>query len=341
MRLSLLSILLLCSTPALAETTDGARLRALIAELDKADKANAALDALVAAKSEALPLLSTEAKQGRSLATRGWAIVGIARIGGSEADRELKSIFESEQKSNLVRSWALAARIDIAPDLDSMIALTTDNPNYPASLTRPVTMRFPRLVAESKLPKPELAERLIRIYMSNGALQPAVTQMAPSMGYEPFLGLMLTAKDQNTRYYAASFASTVGAASPRDFARSVLARFKFDPKAGDVPWAGGPLYSPSLAWEKREATELYRAFLAWYVFAEHRKKEEIATQIFNNLPTFAGLIGVPFNWGDRTPASLLTSFANANGGAAAIKPICDPQPEACAPYLPLKLEAPK
>src|SRR5262249_30533439 len=131
-------------------------LQRFIGDLDDADRVNAALDALVAAKSDAVPLLAAEAKQGRSLGSRGWAIVGLARIGGPEAQTQLKQVYDEATNPPLVRSWALAARVDSAGSFEQINEVANEVGAHP-EIVRPIAMRA------SQLPTPDARQKRILI----------------------------------------------------------------------------------------------------------------------------------------------------------------------------------
>ena len=138
--------LVFCATGAerLAEAqqrSSGSVVEALIDRLAKPDQAATAVEALVALGTESVPHLAGAAVEGPQLAARGWAIVALAEIGGRAANDALGSIVANHRQPALVRTWAGAARVRLAPEFDEVVQLAKYVRDLPA-LTRPIGKRL-------------------------------------------------------------------------------------------------------------------------------------------------------------------------------------------------------
>ena len=308
----------------------------LIAALSSKEQAPAALDQLVALKQDALPALGAAAEDGRDLTQRGWAIVGLRRVGGAQADQVLARIVEGAQQPALVRTWAAAARIDLAPDLDALLALAPLAQAYPAT-QRPMMKRVGELVNTGQ---PISAERLMLAAAQDYQLQAALAPTVVALPSDALLQPMLHSTNQRVRMMAASFLATQGQrpGGAEGVAAVVVRGLAFEPAAQDVPWAGGPLYIPGIAWKKAPATQLVGQLIRWYLWADRHGNAAAKTQVANNLNSLGlgNVVGYQPSWGDSDSAAWLRIWAQVAGGRAAVRALLAEQGAAADPqYQPL------
>src|SRR5206468_9765531 len=128
-------------------------------------------------------------------------------------------------------------------------------------------------------------------------LQQPFTEPILSGGAGPLARAMLRAKDANVRMLAAGYLGTLAQRQTADGFKGVaisgtlLKELAFKRDAADVPWAGGPLYVPSLGWDRAGAIKLFGALISWQLWADAHEKPEAKSQIANALSS-VGLYGV-------------------------------------------------
>ncbi len=201
------------------------------------------------------------------LIARGWHIVGLGRDAGAEATLTLASLSDDPAEPPLVRTWAMAARIQAAPDLASLVALVPRVQQMPA-LQRPLSKAVEALIARGAAD----AEGLIAIAADNFAMQQQLAEPILAIGPASLVTAAVRAKNPATRATAATALDTVaqrqGKKANDAIAAELIKALRFDPAAKEVPWAGGPLPLPALRWDRASAKELVRALIAWYLWAE-------------------------------------------------------------------------
>ena len=256
----------------------------LIGRLKDKDGAKAALKALVSRGEAAVPSLVKAAHEGGSLILRGWAVVALARIGTPEAAQGLRSIQDASNSSGLLRSWAAAGQIEMARSVEELVALAPAAASYP-SVLRPLRLRLEMLLSRSQVSVEQLLELAIR----QRQLQSVVAPRVLAAGAKPLVRAMTTSGDDNVRRQAAAFLATL--ASQDDQAakvgRTVAKACAFSPQAQAVPWAGGALFVPSIAWRREEARQLVGHLIAWHLWCERNGKKNLQRQIHNNIRSLA------------------------------------------------------
>jgi hypothetical protein len=299
----------------------------LVSQLSVKDQAQDALAQLVAKKAEAIPALSTLAVEGHDVTARGWAIVGLSRIGGKEAEKPLLKITDSSSQPVLVRTWAAAARVEMAPDIDSVLDLLPMVRQFPA-VNRPFTLRVTQFAGKGG-PKPGQAEHLLAAVSQDYNLQGALAPLILGIGVEPLSQVMIHAKEINVRQMAASYLATYAQQKGEPGAESVAAAvnriYAFTPGATELPWAGGPLYIPGIPWTKTPATRLVGNLIAWYLFCERKGLTEGKQQISNNLNSLGlgNVVGYQANWGDQGALTWLQIWKNVAGRDAVKQMLAD------------------
>lgn len=297
-------------------TTFAADVQALIKNLDDPARAPSAHDELVGLRDAALPELIAGARSSGSLSRRGWCITALSKIGGARADDALRALHEKNDEEMLVRTWAVAARVHVAPNLEAILKLAPLSASFPA-IQRPLGMRLLAEASKKDNDPAKLIPSLLSLMQQNPQLQQTLLETVLGFGPDPLLRTMLTAPDPNARFMAASFAATLGQRERDRVVKATLPLYAFDPKASAVPWAGGPLYIPSLQYQAQEARLLVDGLLGWMIFAAEREKAEEVNQVLNNLRSVGlmGMAGIAISWSEQTPADWLRTYKKSLGKA--------------------------
>ena len=296
-RLLVVTLLALAPLAASAKTT-----AELAAKLSDPKGAQAALEELISKKQEAVPALIGEAMEAKDIEARGWAIAGLAEIGGADAEKTLVKLTDDAKAPMLVRTWAAAGRINMAKSLDEIAALAPLAQTYPA-VNRPLTMKVTALASSGKMS----AETLLSLAVTNPSLQQILAEPIMNVGIDPLVDVMAhstNTKNGDLRQQAAAYLGAIagrqGKAGNELVGDAVAKVYKFDPKATDVPWAGGPLYVPNIGWDKQFATKLTRTLVAWHVWCGEKGREADQKKLHHNLNSYnlAVLVGYQFpGWG--------------------------------------------
>ena len=292
----------------------------LIDQLGDNTTSAAAVAKLIALGEKALPDLLDEAFDGTDAARRGWAIVCLGEIGGPTVGRELEKIQKNANHGMLVRTWAAAARIKMAKSFDDYVALAPLAGTFPA-LQRPLGMGIASALAGDSGPKD--VGKLLEIAANNYKLQQVLTPAILGFGAKPLVKTMITHSSQNVRRQAAAYLATVAQRGDDSVALEVMKAYSFDVQAKDVPWAGGPLFLPSLNWKKYKdgfiARELVANLISWHVWADVRKKPDLQKQIHNNLRSLSLARAAGYNspgWRAAPTETWLKIWGAANGKKA-------------------------
>lgn len=276
------SIILAVLLAAPAAAPEGPTNRALVQDLAVIEKSQAALDALVARGAPAVPELIGAAVEGSDLTSRGWAIVALTRIGTPEAGKVLVKLSDDTKQPPLVRTWATAGRIALAPNIEAIVALTPMVQQMPA-LGRPLSKAVEALIAKGAVD----ADGLITLATNNYQMQQQLVEPILALGAPALLNAMAHSKNQNTRMTAAGYVGTVaqrqGKAANETIGLEIIKIYKFDPALKEVPWAGGPLYLPNIGWDKQMAKEIVRTFISWYLWAELNNQKPEQSKLAHNL----------------------------------------------------------
>ena len=290
------AVVLLLAAPA-APAPASPTSRALVQDLAVIEKSAAALEALVARGEPAVAELIGAAVEGSDLTSRGWAIVGLTRIGGAEATRTLVKLSEDLKQPPLVRTWAAAGRVSLAPNIAAIVALTPLTSQMP-SLARPISKAVEALIAKGAVD----AEGLIGLATNNYQMQQQLLEPILALGAPALLKAMAHAKDQNIRQTAAAYVGAIaqrqGKAANETIGLEVIKLYKFNPAAKEAPWAGGPLYVPNIGWDKQMGRALVEGFISWYLWAElnnHKDEQSKITQNLNSIG-LANVVGYEPDW---------------------------------------------
>jgi hypothetical protein len=323
---------LLCLTPTNSARANSDReIAQLIAQLADDKKASAALEKIVAMGEPAVQQLKGLALEKQDTVARGWAISGLAAIGGEDARAVLEQITQDGSESQLILTWAWAARIDSAKDMAELTQYANMINQYPA-LKRPLGKRVVALIqSDDKL----TLDQLIRIGQSNWQLQQALVPAIISMGPDKLIVAMQTSKDNNTRRMAAAYLGNV--AQQRgvpEVADKVVEALRFDPNSKRIPWKGGALFLPSLQYDQERARALTGQLIRWYLHLELTGQKQEQRQVFNNLRGVGlrSMVGMSSGgWGSNRVEDWLTMWAGVVGKDE-VKKLMQEQPASLARY---------
>ncbi|MCB9895702.1 MAG: DUF2330 domain-containing protein [Planctomycetes bacterium] len=282
--------------------------QALLAQLHDAGKASAAVDKLVAQGEKSVPGLIVMAFTSEQPAPQGWAIAALAEIGGEGVDRKLSVLHEDTTKSELVRTWAAAARVQLTSDTKQLVELARMASSMPA-LGRPIAKKLVEGGGDNS------AEALIGLSLTvpslTTALQPAIMELSA----EDLARAMTTAHEQNVRYYAASYLGGKFQAGDKTVPQAVIDVYAWNKDAKKAPWDGGALYVPGINWSKEDGSALVRNLLEWGVWCERKEKTNEFGQIHNNLCSLglAQAVGYQINWNNRDITGWLVTCGRALG----------------------------
>jgi hypothetical protein len=93
---------------------------------------------------------------------------------------------------------------------------------------------------------------------------------------------MAQAKDTNVARQATAYLATMAGKDRDAVAKAVIAKYKFDPKAKNVPW-NTALYVPAINWGRDYGRDLVGNLISWYVWCDLNGKTQQIQQIHNNV----------------------------------------------------------
>lgn len=277
-----LMVLLIGLGLATPSTAVAGEIGELIKKLGKKKTSRAAITALVARGTEAVPKLLTEAFGGSDPVRRGWAIVCLSEIGGAKVDSEMEKLHRNPNHPALVRTWAAAARIHLAKTPDQIIKLAPLAGQFTA-LNRPLGIRLTRVFANNKK-TPRVASQMLMLSANNYRLRKVLVPVILALGSDVLVTVLVQSKHQQVRRQAAAYLGTMATQGDKSVAKKVIQAYRFKPKARTVPWDGGPLFIPGIRWPKDQARELVGNLIAWHVWVDFNGKDaSLKRQIHNNL----------------------------------------------------------
>ncbi len=228
---------------------------------------------------KAIPYLIGESLEGSDAVQRGWSIVVLSDSSRRSVKRALKKISEDSKQPHLVRTWAFAARIKQETTLQGLQAYMSQYYRFRA-LQRPMRLKIQELLQSQKNVSLRQLFRLSqRFYFLRRMLMP----MAEKTGPWKLAKIMTRDKDTYVRRQAASYLAALGRKQASAVAKATIRIYRFRPKARKTPWHGGALYVPSISWDRREAKQLVRQLLSWYIWCSERKQGGQLRQIHNNI----------------------------------------------------------
>jgi hypothetical protein len=253
--------------------------KAFIKQLRDGKKAENAVRILRAHGSRAVAELTQCAQNDSDIAVRGWAIVALRGISGSEADEALRRLQDDSRLDPLINTWAAAARIERAQDTDSLMDLAPLQRRFPA-LKRPLGLRLEALLAQKGT---VTMVRLLRYSLDVPSFASALAQPILKDGPKPLMRNLLWGQDDTRRQAATYLATLAHRGETTAVARATVDAYRFYPRARSIPWEGGSLFLPSINWSRKEARELVGHLIAWMVFCDRRGRPDGILQIHNNI----------------------------------------------------------
>ncbi|MBL4849717.1 MAG: hypothetical protein JKY65_29665 [Planctomycetes bacterium] len=298
---------------ALPAQADGKRPDGDIAKLSDPAEAEAAVDRLVKSWGKAaVPHLLGEALEGQSMSARGWAIVALSEIGGPDVVKRLDEMRQDPKLPKLVQTWAAAGRIRLATSTSELQRLSSIAAQHPA-VARPIALRL----IEASGDDPDALGTILELASRHPVLHPALKKAITARGSKGLIKVLVTHSNQSTRRIAASYLGLLASRGDKTVASGVIAAYGFDRKAASVPWKGGPLFLPGIAWSKDDARALVAELVRWVVWSEVHNRADLLRQLHNNLRSIglANVAGYRPNWSNQSAKGWLTSWKAVVGQA--------------------------
>ncbi|MBX2801586.1 MAG: hypothetical protein KTR31_28170 [Myxococcales bacterium] len=294
--------------------------QAVIPEVGQASQSNSTVDRLADPKRSAAALdelvrrrdvktLAQVAESSVDMSARGWAVVGLAKVGGNKAADALLELQSNASHPTLVRTWAAAARVGAAEDLDALRQLAQQRHSFPG-LERPLRMQVEALAGSAS------TEELLALSI-DGTFAPIVAPLVMQRADEADLvRLMRRHPEDAVRRQATAFAATMATDNPRstEVPRLVLDSLALPRRLGDVPWKGGALYVPGLTWGKAESKELVRTLIGWWLLLHANERSSELNQVWNNLYSISLLQRAGYDRSlSANPDQLVRALAKVEG----------------------------
>lgn len=302
--------------PSLAqEARPRSQTEAIQADLDALahpETSGAALERLIKRGPAAAPYLLGEALEGSDLSRRGWAIAALAEIGGPEVQGRLDEMSRDAKLPALVRTWAAAARVKLAPDLNALRQLVPLTQALPA-VGRPIALR---LIALSDTEGGGLGA-LLELSLQHPQLEQPLRKAISARPPEQLCLVMRTHPDQEVRRQAASYLGLLAQRGDQSVGKVVVDQLRFDSKATQVPWKGGPLFLPGIDWSRDDARDLAGQLMRWILWAERHSRPDLLRQLHNNVRSIglANKAGYQTAWNEQGAKAWLASWKAVVGQA--------------------------
>ena len=249
------------------------------------------------------------------LAQRGWAVLALLEDG---RDAALERV-SWESDSALVRTWAVAARTAGAGP-EALVPLGERAHELPA-VVRPVRLRWQALLADPDHPV-ELATVLAALSRSP-ALQQELLPLLLDRPSGVFAELCIRGEGDQVRNLAAGILARLAADGRGDVPAALFEALRFDSdlRAGQVPWSGGALFLPGLAWDKDTGSALMRELVTWHLWCDQRGLEQEQRQIDRNLNSWnlANALGFDMPGGQVSSSRWLDVYGQVAGRPALIE----------------------
>ncbi|MGE0433644.1 MAG: hypothetical protein AB7S36_15415, partial [Planctomycetota bacterium] len=311
---------------ALAQDNEADEIVKLIDQLGDKDTSAKALDALVKKGAKAADHLLGEAEEGQDAVKRGWSIVALGEIGGTDAEQRLTLLYKNEKQNMLVRTWAAAAVVKMKRTMDELTGMCELISTFPA-LGRPLGMRIVGMLNANL--EGNSVEKLLRASMRIPQLQTALARPILSLGPKPLVQVMQKGADNEVRRQAAGYLAALGQQGgddQKDTAAATIEAYNFDADAKVHPWTGGALFLPGMQWQKEQAAALVRNLIQWHLWLDRNGQQAEQQQINNNLRSI-GLIRVAgLGWPQSEDTmGWLRLWAGGPAGKADVKKILEAQ----------------
>jgi len=275
--------------------------------LNDPKRATQTVDALLSRGQEGTEILARVATTESDLSMRGWAITGLARSRSKLAADTLEQLGKEDGVPPIVRSWAFAARVNRAEDLDTLIALSAQGGAY--GVSELVLQRAANFLQGAD------ARTALELSARFPALGGAVSEQLLEVPVRELGQIMLTDDSDPTRRAAASWLGAQAQQRDRsaEVARMTIRQLQHDPKTTRVPWTGGALYIPGIQWERQQARALVRELIRWSLYCERKGLDVERNQVSNNLRSVSLLQVAGFSNAWPNDPQLLEEWARIAG----------------------------
>jgi hypothetical protein len=204
---------------------------------------------------------------------QGRAIMALSEVGSTMADAGLALLASSSKQTALVRTWAAAGRMQVASTTEDLLALEGLSRSFPAT-RRPFVKRFRALVSTGS------ANDILSAVSRVPELRAEMQSMMQGLPAKKLLEVMMNSNDQQARQFAAS---NLGTKKASTVSKLIVKELRFNKRAKEVPWQGGPLFMPGIAWPKKDAKAIASDLLRWMIWAEKNNDSQGARVAANNL----------------------------------------------------------
>ena len=264
----------------------------IIAKLENSKTSSAAIKAVAdyARESESnretiIKELLNVVRTHESISRRGWAIAALTEIGGQDVDEYLLDVHTDSSQEQIVRTWAAAARVKMTRTINGLIEKANLIQKFPP-IGRPIGLR---IIEKMNSDGSDVnVEKVLGVTQTVPQLTKSLAPTIMAFGPEKLINVMATGKDQNVRRMAAAYLGTIAQRGEADkIAELVSEHYRFDNDAKQVPWHGGPLFVPGIAWSQGNARKLVGNLMRWYVWCDVNEKGEEQKQIHNNIRSLA------------------------------------------------------
>jgi hypothetical protein len=204
---------------------------------------------------------------------QGRAIMALSEVGSTMAEAGLALVGSSTKQSTLVRTWAVAGRMQMAATTSDLFALENMTRTFPAT-RRPWLKRFRVLLAAGDADS--IMAAVARVPELRGEMQ----DLMRGLPAKKLLSVMLTSNNQQTRQTAASVLGTKKAGT---VAALVAKSLRFNKNAKALPWKGGALFMPGIAWPSKSAKQVASHLLRWMIWSEKKNDNQGMRVAANNL----------------------------------------------------------
>ena len=277
----------------------------LLNDLGSSERSKDAIAKLVKIGKPALPSLQILINTSQDMTAKGWGIQAISQMPISEASILLTDIEKSDQET-LVKTWAAAAIINRTTSKQELLDLVSYVSTYPA-LKRPFGLQLERLSGD--LNALQMLELIQKMPTLQETFAPLILKSEPKL----LIDVMLTHADMTLRRQSAGYLASMGR-SNRNTIPQLLKAYDFTPSAREVMWKGGPLYVPSINWDKENGVALFAHLLSWHIFCEKQNLRDQQNQLYNNMRSVTLLqsIGMP-RYVRNSTAEIIKAFAPVYG----------------------------
>ncbi len=230
-------------------------------------------DSMASKGDQSVAKLLAVARDTRHPVAQGRAIMALSEVGSTMAEAGLALVASSTKQSALVRTWAIAGRMQIAATTDDLFALEQNTRSFPAT-RRPWLKRFRVLLSSSNADG--IMSAVARVPELRGEMQ----ELMRGLPAKKLLKVMLTSNNQQTRQSAASILGTKKAST---VAALVAKSLRFNKNAKSLPWNGGALFMPGIKWPSKNAKQVASHLLRWMIWSEKKNDTQGMRVAANNL----------------------------------------------------------